>query len=253
MLKLFFILLALVAVDTAPTTAAAPCEPKCKAQLLGGRECASLSYYMKSCTGCEAKIGRQCAQAFCGNFPNSCTKTPLGKKPLKNLSTIPGDEADICTAPLFSHMTYGEPGEERDNSNVSIIALNTLDYKGLKQTGGGLPRALNTIRLYAANYLVADAAINKKKIGGLKPAQLKAAVEDWFKLEHGIDTKDPDQVTFKNLNYLAEQIRVKIFELKGIDTQKKLAHFEEHEEEGKEMGYEMTVSKLGCHGEQEHE
>ena len=229
MLKLFFALLTFGIVGT---THADKCS-LCKIDPINN--CARLSYFMANCATCE-RTTPQCSNAFCQNHPNNCH----GKEPLKNLSintmdvTDKGVVLDVCMAKLFTPMKF----EKMDNNDLNIMSLNLLDITSFSQTGGeALKRNLGILRKLAANYFV-----YKSQQLGTTIQDLKLLVDQWFIAHFHKDPDVPEQFTTKDFHIIAEELRRKIYKMKGIDTQLRVETF------GKQK-FPMTVSKLGCKGE----
>ena len=216
-------------------TYAIACKRNC-----GVGNCGSLSYFMSDCAQCKS-VNSKCSRAFCKNHPNLCDP----KGPLKDLGidsmTISheGKISNICLAKLFPEMTF----KGHSNGDINIAALNTLDIKTFGQTRGATPatsyeRNIGIIRKLMANYLVAQDPKLQEDANFLMRIVDQRLTSDFM-----VDIKN---LSLLNFHTIAEDLRAKIFKLKGIETQ---LRFEVYE--GKK--YPMTVSKLGCIAEKSTE
>ena len=206
----------------------------------GAGHCESLSYFMSDCAQCKF-VNSKCIRTFCKNHPNLCDL----KGPLKDLGidsmTISNDGkiSNICLAKLFPQMTF----KGHSNGDINIAALNTLDIKTFGQTRGATPAAsyernMGIIRKLMANYLVSQDPKLQEDTNFLVRLVDQRLTSDYI-----LDIKN---LSLLNFHSIAEDLRTKIFKLKGIETQ---LRFEVYE--GKK--YPLTVSKLGCKAEKSTE
>jgi len=146
-----------------------------------------------------------------------------------------GKVLDVCMARLFPEMTF----HDRSNGDLTITGLNTLDITTFAQTGGAseaikYERNLGILKNLMANYFVYKTPI----LRGNNTALNRIIEQEFITTYH----KNINRLTLLDLHTIAQDLRTKIYTLKGIDTQLRV---EFHE--GKK--YPMTVSKLGCPGE----
>lgn len=206
----------------------------------GVGNCGSLSYYMSDCVQCKP-ANLKCNGIFCKNHPNLCDlKGPLKDLSVDSMTMSPDNKtSNICIAKLFPEMTF----QGHSNGDISILALNTLDIKTFSQTKGATPAAsyernLGIIKKLMANYLV----LQNPKLQE-DATFLVRLVDQRLTSDYMLDIKN---LSLLNFHTIAEDLRTKIFKLKGIETQ---LRFEVYE--GKK--YPMTVSKLGCKAEKSTE
>jgi hypothetical protein len=208
----------------------------------GMGNCAGLSYFLMNCAHCE-KPREKCAQAFCQNNPTLCK----GNVPLEDLSINTGEVSedgkakDVCIARLFPEMTFKEHPTDvgRSNGDLTITGLNTLDITTFAQTGGATSAIKYERNLGILKNLMANYYVYKTPILRGDNASLNRIIEQEFVVTYGKNIK---QLTLLDFHTIAQDLRSKIYTLKGIDTQLRLELYEEKK-------YPLTVSKFGCAGE----
>jgi hypothetical protein len=218
------VLYLIVALSIATKTDALICSTKCS---MGN--CTSLSYFMQQCSQCKT-IKPDCAAKFCHNHPNLCDNgTPLQDLSINTHRVDDkGKFYDICMARLFPPMTL----LGHSNTDLTIDNLNATSITAFAQTGNNAyQRNLGIIKKLLANFIVYENPTLKDN----QEAISRLIDQDLLVRYH----VNANKITLEQFHNIADDLRSRIFNLKGIDTK---SHTETHNSNH----YQMTISNMGC-------